>query len=81
MPNRASLKPAEQFLEFVNASPTPFHAVHEAKQRLEKAGFKKIRVYNTLVPDNPTAIPMLIERPPRNEILGPRTSAPAENTT
>ncbi|KAK4983373.1 hypothetical protein LTR50_007273 [Elasticomyces elasticus] len=43
MANKASLKPAEQFLDFVNASPTPFHAVHEAKQRLEKAGFKKIR--------------------------------------
>lgn len=34
---------ATRFLKFVNASPTPFHAVHNAALRLEKAGFKKIR--------------------------------------
>ncbi|KAF2430277.1 peptidase M18, aminopeptidase I [Tothia fuscella] len=39
----ASVKAAEDFLTFVNASPTPFHAVHQAKQRLEKAGFKQIK--------------------------------------
>jgi hypothetical protein len=44
---KASLKRAEDFVEFLNASPTPFHAVHTAKQRLEKAGFKQIKVCNT----------------------------------
>ncbi|KIM46291.1 hypothetical protein M413DRAFT_441377 [Hebeloma cylindrosporum] len=34
---------ATRFLKFVNASPTPFHAVHNAALRLEKAGFQKIR--------------------------------------
>jgi len=43
---KASLKRAEDFVEFLNASPTPFHAVHTAKQRLEKASFKQIKVCN-----------------------------------
>ncbi|KAF9469097.1 aspartyl aminopeptidase [Collybia nuda] len=34
---------AVKFLKFVNASPTPFHAVHNAAACLEKAGFQKIR--------------------------------------
>ncbi|TFK28834.1 peptidase M18, aminopeptidase I [Coprinopsis marcescibilis] len=34
---------ATRFLKFVNASPTPFHAVHHAAVRLERAGFKKIK--------------------------------------
>ncbi|KAF8815788.1 aspartyl aminopeptidase [Phlegmacium glaucopus] len=34
---------ATRFLKFVNASPTPFHAVHNASIHLEKAGFLKIR--------------------------------------
>ncbi|PPQ64708.1 hypothetical protein CVT24_008335 [Panaeolus cyanescens] len=34
---------ALRFLKFVNASPTPFHAVNNAALRLEKAGFKKIK--------------------------------------
>lgn len=38
-----SIRRAEDFLSFVNASPTPFHAVASAKQRLEKAGFKLIK--------------------------------------
>ena len=33
---------ATRFLQFVNASPTPFHAVHNAALRLEKAGFTKV---------------------------------------
>jgi hypothetical protein len=44
MVSKASLKRAEDFTEFLNASPTPFHAVHSAKLRLEKAGFKQIKV-------------------------------------
>ncbi|KAK5122513.1 hypothetical protein LTR85_004097 [Meristemomyces frigidus] len=43
MAGKASLKRAEDFVEFLNASPTPFHAVRSAKQRLEKAGFKQIK--------------------------------------
>jgi len=34
---------AHAFLEFVNASPTPFHAVSVAAGRLEKSGFSKLR--------------------------------------
>ncbi|GLB33702.1 putative peptidase M18 family protein [Lyophyllum shimeji] len=34
---------AVKFLKFVNASPTPFHAVDNAITRLEKAGFQKIQ--------------------------------------
>ncbi|KAI0677444.1 aspartyl aminopeptidase [Trametes maxima] len=34
---------AHRLLDFVNASPTPFHAVQAASARLEKAGFQKIR--------------------------------------
>ncbi|KAH9977979.1 aspartyl aminopeptidase [Lactifluus volemus] len=34
---------AARFLQFVNASPTPFHAVHNAALRLEQVGFRKIR--------------------------------------
>ncbi|KAI8341539.1 peptidase M18 [Chlamydoabsidia padenii] len=33
---------AQAFVDYVNASPSPFHAVHESVQRLEKAGFKKL---------------------------------------
>ncbi|KAI9448226.1 aspartyl aminopeptidase [Lactarius indigo] len=39
----AAPEAATRFLQFVNASPTPFHAVHNAALRLESAGFKKIR--------------------------------------
>ncbi|RXW14396.1 hypothetical protein EST38_g11454 [Candolleomyces aberdarensis] len=39
----AAPEAATRFLKFVNASPTPFHAVHNAALRLEKVGFKKIR--------------------------------------
>ncbi|KAH8106120.1 aspartyl aminopeptidase [Cristinia sonorae] len=34
---------AHKFVDFVNASPTPFHAVQTAAARLEKAGFLKIK--------------------------------------
>ena len=35
---------ANDFLDFVNASPTPFHAVKSVKERLSNAGFKEIKV-------------------------------------
>ncbi|TFK55786.1 aspartyl aminopeptidase [Heliocybe sulcata] len=43
IPAPAAPEAATRFLNFVNASPTPFHAVHNAALRLEKAGFRKIR--------------------------------------
>lgn len=36
---------ATRLLKFVNASPTPFHAVHNAVVRLETAGFQKVIIY------------------------------------
>ncbi|KAF2857270.1 aspartyl aminopeptidase [Piedraia hortae CBS 480.64] len=39
----SSLKRAQDFVSFLNASPTPFHAVQSARQRLEKAGFSLIK--------------------------------------
>lgn len=33
---------AQRFIKFVNASPTPYHAVRNAAARLEKAGFSKL---------------------------------------
>ncbi|KAK8191163.1 aspartyl aminopeptidase [Phyllosticta capitalensis] len=38
-----SLQHAEDFLSFVNASPTPFHAVKSSIEKLEKAGFTQIK--------------------------------------
>lgn len=35
-----SARAGHELLSFINASPTPFHAVDSVKQRLEKAGFK-----------------------------------------
>jgi aspartyl aminopeptidase len=35
---------AVSFLDFVNSSPTPFHAVKTAKEHLVKAGFQEIKV-------------------------------------
>ncbi|KAK7180117.1 aminopeptidase I zinc metalloprotease [Paraphaeosphaeria sporulosa] len=43
MSTKPSLAAAEDFLSFVNDSPTPFHAVKSSKDRLEKAGFKQIK--------------------------------------
>ncbi|GAA5955250.1 hypothetical protein JCM3765_003258 [Sporobolomyces pararoseus] len=38
----AILKSASSFVSFVNASPTPFHAVHNCVTRLEGAGFRRL---------------------------------------
>ncbi|KAJ5624227.1 hypothetical protein N7510_000536 [Penicillium lagena] len=38
-----SKQPAKDFLSFVNASPTPFHAVQSAKELLATAGFQEIK--------------------------------------
>ena len=35
---------ANDFLDFVNASPTPYHAVKSIKERLTSVGFKEIKV-------------------------------------
>ncbi|KAI0307348.1 aspartyl aminopeptidase [Multifurca ochricompacta] len=43
LPSAPEAAAAVRFLQFVNASPTPFHAVHNAALRLENAGFRKIR--------------------------------------
>ncbi|KAI7869496.1 peptidase M18 [Spinellus fusiger] len=34
------------FIDYLNASPSPFHAVHEAVERLQKAGFERISERN-----------------------------------
>jgi aspartyl aminopeptidase len=39
---QAAPEAASRFLKFVNASPTPFHAVQRAALHLESAGFKKV---------------------------------------
>ena len=42
---------ATRFLKFVNASPTPFHAVENASKRLEGVGFQKVcpcRLHNPM---------------------------------
>ncbi len=38
----AAPEAASRLLRFINASPTPFHAVYNATIRLENAGFQKV---------------------------------------
>ena len=38
----ASPSAGHQLISFINASPTPYHAVNSAQQRLEKAGFEHL---------------------------------------
>ncbi|KAJ5116005.1 Aspartyl aminopeptidase [Penicillium angulare] len=40
---QASKVPAQEFLDYVNASPTPFHAVQSSKDLLAKAGYQEIK--------------------------------------
>lgn len=40
---------AVSLLDFINSSPTPFHAVRTAKEQLSKAGFQEIKVIATTV--------------------------------
>ena len=40
---QASAEPALDFVKFLNASPTPFHAVKDLKDRFTAAGFEEIR--------------------------------------
>jgi len=39
----AAVAKANDFIDFVNASPTPYHAVHSAIKRLHAAGFSEVR--------------------------------------
>ncbi|KAF8842253.1 peptidase M18, aminopeptidase I [Paxillus ammoniavirescens] len=39
----AAPEAAKRFVTFINASPTPFHAIQNAATRLEAAGFRKIK--------------------------------------
>ena len=41
-PADVDAKAGDGFLAFVNKSPTPYHAVHNVKERLEKAGFTEL---------------------------------------
>ncbi|KAF8631519.1 hypothetical protein AX15_002279 [Amanita polypyramis BW_CC] len=42
-PLPAAPEAASRLVKFINASPTPFHAIHNAALHLESAGFRKIR--------------------------------------
>jgi aspartyl aminopeptidase len=43
----AAPEAATRLVQFVNASPTPFHAVHNAAVRLERAGFSKVCLHSS----------------------------------
>lgn len=43
MPTETARQHAQDYIDYVHASPTPYHAVKTAKQRLDKAGFKQIK--------------------------------------
>lgn len=42
LPQQSGPQAAHRLLDFVNASPTPFHAIRVASAKLEKAGFRKV---------------------------------------
>lgn len=66
---------ANDFLSFVDASPTPFHAVKSVKERLTKAGFKEIKV--RVLASSPYSMTLTVSR---REILGHLRATPVENT-
>lgn len=68
---------ANDFLDFVNASPTPFHAVKSVKERLSKVGFKEIKVRSS----NFRTTLQLIDIAIRRRNLGPLPAYPAVNTS
>lgn len=41
------MQAAQGFLDFVNASPSPFHAVATAAKRLERCGFQKVNTVSS----------------------------------
>lgn len=41
---QAGPEAAHKLINFINASPTPYHAVRNAATRLEQAGFRKVRL-------------------------------------
>ena len=42
-PSQLDAAPARDLLRFIEASPSPFHAVAESARRLEAAGFTRLR--------------------------------------
>lgn len=55
MTTTASLESAQEFVDYVNASPTPYHAVKNVKSYLDEAGFKELKEGSSwLLTDLPT---------------------------
>ncbi len=69
---------AKDFLSFVNASPTPFHAVKWVKERLGKAGFQEIKVSS---PINKLCKWMANSLVDRRKSLGHQAAFPVGSTT
>lgn len=69
---------AVSFLDFVNSSPSPFHAVRTAKEQLSKAGFQEIKVNCSL----PAIVSISNQLSlPRKKHPGRRPVCPVENIT
>jgi len=52
----SAVERANEFVSFLNASPTPFHAVKNASALLEKAGFKLIKVRRVVYHSSPSRL-------------------------
>lgn len=52
MSAQTRLHAANAFVHYVNASPTPFHAVAVAAERLENSGFRKV-IFSHVTPSSP----------------------------
>lgn len=70
---------ADDFLDFVNASPTPFHAVKSMKDRLSAVGFKQIKVSKPL--ELNTSLLSLLTTFNRRRIRGRQHACLAESTS